>query len=163
MSQVSCCLPQLHSSSHQAASCCGPRRRSGSSAEYSMACAPLGHTQAALGGLIQRPVPRRRRWRRCRFAQHHDVAGVGGGGATSAMRMTPSTLHQLAHPFGAGAGLAGAAPGQEQPVAPVAGRRQLREARPGRPVESEQRLLAGIETGQEACALLQAPARRASL
>ena len=66
------------------------------------------------------------------FAEHHHVAHVVGGRADQiddrkGLRPSPDRL-------GAGAGLAGAASGEDQPDDPVAGRRLLVRARPEGPV-----------------------------
>ena len=66
---------------------------------------------------------------------HHDVAHVGDGRADQVDDRVG--LHPVAHRLGAGARLAGAAAGEDEPDDPVARRRRLVGARPERPVVEE--------------------------
>ena len=67
--------------------------------------------------------------------QHHHVARVVGGGADEID--DGIGLHPFAHGLGAGARLAGAAPGEDQPIDPIAARRQLVGPRPETPVAQQ--------------------------
>ena len=135
MSQVVFGVRHLASSSHQAASNCGPRKLSGSSAEKAARSAPFGQSSRR-GGLH---------------------CGRSAAGATASSPDTPSIITSRTsamvspierdapdaprrdaakpadgprHPFGAGARLARAAPAEEQPGVPgrVLVRRHLMQA-----------------------------------
>ena len=85
------------------------------------------------------------------LAQHHDVPDVVVGGADQVD--DGEALDPLAHGFGARARLAGAAPGQNDPIDPVAWRRLLVRTAPEGPVVKEFRALLRSERGERAGAV----------
>ena len=88
------------------------------------------------------------------FAEHHHVAHVVGGRADQVddrVGRRPSP-----HRFGAGARLAGAPPGENEPDDPVARRRRLLGARPEGPVVEEPRAFVRRELSEHLRALADA-------
>ena len=88
--------------------------------------------EAQVGGEEARPLIGPAAGENAGFAGDHGVAHVGEGRADQVDDRVG--LHPVAHRFGARAGLAGAAAGQDEPDDPVARRRRLVGARPERPV-----------------------------
>ena len=94
----------------------------------------VGPGEAALGRLIGGPFVGAANGEDAAVALDHDVAGVGGGRGDegNAARSIGSGLG--ADPFGAGAGLAPAAAGEDEPDEPVTAGGDLGGAGPGGPV-----------------------------
>ncbi len=69
-----------------------------------------------------------------RFALDHHAARFGGGGRHQRNARTRHGFRQCPHPFRAGTRLAKAAPSQQQPDAPITGRRALIGAPPFGPI-----------------------------
>lgn len=90
--------------------------------------------QAAQRWFKHRDLPGRTGGENAAFAFDHDRADFGQRGADQGKARLGPRLADPADPFGPGPGLAKAAPGQDQPGRPVAGRRQLAFARPELPV-----------------------------
>ena len=80
----------------------------------------------------------------------HDVAHFGQACADQRDPRAAVVAGDLAHPFGARAGLAEAAPGADQPGAPCLARGELRVARPAFPVVAAERgqLVRGEQAGE---------------
>ena len=107
--------------------------------------------EAAGGARVARPLAARADRHQSGFAQHHHVAHVVVGRADQVD--DGEALHPFAHRLGAGAGLAGAAAGEDQPVDPVARRRPLVVARPQRPVAEDLVALLVVQRRQQLGAL----------
>src|SRR5579872_5018850 len=107
--------------------------------------------QAAAGALIGRPLGGRAASENTGFTKHHDVAYIGSGGADEIDGLVG--LDPAPHRLGAGAGLAGAAAGENEPGHPIAGRRQLIVAGPEAPVVGEDRALLLRQPAEQAEAL----------
>ncbi len=90
----------------------------------------VGPGQAVLRWFVNRPLARQPDIQNAAFAFDHDVAGVERGWRHQCDVPGQTGLDQCPNEFGAGAGLAEAAPGKQQPDPPVAGRRCLRGPRP---------------------------------
>ena len=99
----------------------------------------VGPDQAAAGGLEDRPFVDGADIEQAGLALDHDVPGVGGGGGDQGDALT-ALLDLGADPFGAGAGLAETAAGEDQPVAPGSWGRLLRGAALVSPVAAEKLL-----------------------
>ena len=160
MSKVASAWCHLASSSHQAASNCGPRNCSGSSAEKQRPTAPLGHSSRRREGVQAGRSPGGDRAQQAGRPFDHDLAGVVLGLAdqrdvhVDLLGVRPLAFHQRAHPFGAQPRLAGAAPGQHQPGRPGAaaqgaGRRLLVRVRQRDEVALKRRQLAWAQRQQE--------------
>src|ERR1700722_20155505 len=104
-------------SSHHAASCCGPRRRSGSSA---VGCrnGPVRPGQPALCWLVLRPLLRWPDRQQAALAFDHDIAGIGCGRRDQRDPAAAVMDDLVANTLRTAAGLAKAATGQQQPGPP---------------------------------------------
>ena len=127
------------SSSHQAASNCGPLSWSGSWLENTRACAPLGQVSFALGWLVGGHVPMRGDVQNARLSLDHDglcfVEGAGDEGNAGCLFV----FNLIAYPLGACARLAESSSGENEPGVPVAIGGQLGLAGVQVPVVSEPR------------------------
>jgi hypothetical protein len=88
----------------------------------------VGPGEARGGARVARPLPLRADRHQPGFAEHHDVAHVVVSRADQVD--DGEVLDPFAHRLGAGARLAGAAAGQDQPIDPIARRRRLLGPRP---------------------------------
>ncbi len=124
MSHVFCGCRHLATSSHQAASNCGPRRPSGSSAENICAIAPDAQISCPFDGSKRGRSPAACTRKKPRHALDHHAAHLvdrladerDAPRSDRTQRRAPQRLG--AHPFGTGARLAGAAPAHDEPHAP---------------------------------------------
>ena len=123
MSQAST-FGHFASSSHQAASNCGPRRLSGLLAEKVCATAPFGQTSRLPARLPLRPPVGRRAGEDARGTEHHHLARLVEGRADQGDPGTPSRVARLApfdlraDPFGPRAGLACPPAAEDEPGRP---------------------------------------------
>jgi hypothetical protein len=86
--------------------------------------------QAMQRGLVMRPFAKRADREETALALDHDGAGVERGRRDQRDPSRETLLDTCPNEFGAGAGLAEAAPGQQEPDPPVAKRRYLRPSGP---------------------------------
>ncbi len=93
--------------------------------------------QPPLGRLEGGPLPGRADVHQARLTLDHHIAHIRRRGAHEGDPPTARS-HLRPHPLGPGPGLAEAAAGQDQPIAPVARRRQLRRPTPYRPAVVQQ-------------------------
>ena len=146
----------LASSSHQAASNCGPRRLSGVVGGEELGDGAVAPDDLVARDLIARTLARRVHAEQARDTFHHDAAHLGDGETderdAAGRRARRNRIADClgAHPFGSGARLARAAAPQQQPRLPglAAGsgeRRELIGAGPQLPVVDE----VGEELGRE--------------
>jgi hypothetical protein len=124
MSQVISMLVHDASSSQYARSMLGPRRRSGSSLENSVAMAPDGHVRRRLLGSY-RTIPAWRNRENARRPLNARIPHVGSRRSHNGDIPGVAALDLASYPFGSRARLAEAAAGEQEPHVPIAWRRKL--------------------------------------